>query len=160
MRTAVIFAIAASAAFALMAATSLSLGAAHDLIAPPTHAAPSVISGLTVDDLPPEGQCRIWYDTLSSENQPTAMPCDHAVWLAERWGGRVIENDAQGVRQIASYRGINDFTGVPADALPQAGYCRAWIDGVAPANQPAQGDCREARRLARERHGRVLFMPL
>ncbi|MES1156462.1 MAG: hypothetical protein ABUL73_01670 [Alphaproteobacteria bacterium] len=160
MRAAVIFALAASAAFAVMAVSSLSLGAAHSLNEPVRHTEPSAVKGLTVDDVPPIGQCRIWYDTLASEKEPARMPCEHALWVARRWGGRVIRNDDDGVREIASYPGVNDFTGVPAEALPHPGYCRAWLPDHAVADQPGESDCREARRTAREGHGRVLFMPL
>lgn len=106
------------------------------------------------------GQCRIEYDTLAPEHQPAAMECEHAQWLAQRWGGRVVEKTDQGMLERASYQGSNDFTGVPESALPRPGYCRVWIDGVSDPAQSADLDCRAARTEASVRGGRVLFMPL
>ncbi len=106
------------------------------------------------------GQCRIQYDALPEANQPAAMECEHAHWVAQRWGGRVLEQTGEGQVERATYNGRNDFTGVPVSALPRAGYCRAWINGVDDASQPAETDCRAARTEASERGGRVLHMPL
>jgi hypothetical protein len=106
------------------------------------------------------GQCRIQYENLASDRQPAAMECEHAQWVAQRWGGRVIEKTSAGYVERAAYEGRNDFTGVPSSALPRAGYCRAWIEGRAEADQPAQGDCRTAERTAAQEGGRVLFIPL
>ena len=111
-------------------------------------------------DTIPNGRCQIQYDTLPETHRPAHMECEHAHWLARNWGGRVMEKTEAGLIEAATYEGGNDFTGVPAEALPRAGYCRAWLDGVAPALQPAQTDCRTARRIAAEQGGRVLFMPL
>ncbi|HVY84345.1 MAG TPA: hypothetical protein VG943_04370 [Caulobacterales bacterium] len=160
MRGAVIFAFVALSAFAVMAATSLSLGASHDVAAAPTAPQPSNVRGLTTDDLPLSGQCRLWYDALPADRQPAAMNCEHALWLARTWGGRVIQGQDDGAREVASFQGRNDFTGVPEEALPRPGYCRAWIDGLSLDMQPAESDCREAKRIAHEQRGRVLFMPV
>ncbi len=106
------------------------------------------------------GQCRIQYDNLATDRQPAAMECEHAHWVARRWGGRVIEKTGDGYVERAAYEGRNDFTGVPTSALPRAGYCRAWVEGRAEADQPLQGDCRTAERTAASEGGRVLFIPL
>lgn len=106
------------------------------------------------------GQCRIHYEALPEDKQPAAMECEHAEWVAQRWGGQVLERSAEGVVERASFEGRNDFTGVPANALPRPGYCRAWIDGVDASVQPEESDCRLARTLANARGGRVIFMPI
>jgi hypothetical protein len=104
------------------------------------------------------GQCRIQYDALAADRQPAAMECEHAHWVAQRWGGRVMEKTGDGLVESAVYNGRNDFTGVPSTDLPRAGWCRAWIEGA--VEQPAQSDCRTAERTAAAQGGRVLFMPL
>lgn len=111
-------------------------------------------------DSTPNGRCRIVYEDLAQANQPPHMECEHADWLARNWGGRVVMKTSEGYAEQTSYNGPNDFAGVPSAALPRAGYCRAWLNDVAVDQQPAQGDCRTARRVAAERGGRVLFMPL
>lgn len=116
----------------------------------------SPISGVPADSLPTSGECRVWFDGIPADRQPVQSDCEHAHWVAERWGGRVI--DAHSVQ--ASYEGRNDFAGVPANALPRPGYCRAWVDGATLDAQPAESDCLEARRTAASEGGRVLFMPL
>lgn len=108
----------------------------------------------------PVGQCRIRYDGLAMDRQPAAMECEHANWIARSWGGRVMQQTGRGLVEIANYRGRNDFTGVPSSAVPRRGYCRAWIPGAPVSAQPAQNDCLVARRQARERGGRVIYMPL
>ena len=125
------------------------------------EAAPGPVA--VIETIPPrfdEGKCRIHYDALPEESQPSQMECEHAEWLAQRWGGKVLERDASGVVERASYEGRNDFTGVPASALPRAGYCRAWLNDVAVEVQPRESDCRTAQRLANARNGRVIYMPL
>ncbi|MGE0743096.1 MAG: hypothetical protein AB7O98_17295 [Hyphomonadaceae bacterium] len=104
------------------------------------------------------GQCRIRYAALPEAHQPAPMECEHAHWIAQRWGGRVMEKAADSYIERAAYEGRNDFTGVPSAALPRAGYCRAWAPDAAIPLQDV--DCRSARRLADQIGGRVLFMPL
>jgi hypothetical protein len=106
------------------------------------------------------GQCRIQYENLASDRQPAAMECEHAEWVAQRWGGRVIEKTGEGYVERAAFEGRNDFSAVPSSALPRPGYCRAWIEGRAEADQPLEGDCRTAERTAAQEDGRVLFIPL
>lgn len=106
------------------------------------------------------GQCRIHYWQLPEAKQPAAMECEHAHWVAQRWGGQVLERTGAGTIEAGSYEGRNDFTGVPSEALPRRGYCRAWIDGADVSEQPAESDCRVANIVANARGGRVLFMPL
>lgn len=127
----------------------------------PAEAAPQTTTAIerTVPHLD-FGQCRIQYDALSVENQPMQMECEHAEWIAQRWGGRVLEHGESGVVERATYDGRNDFTGVPARELPRAGYCRAWLNDVAVNAQPEESDCRAARRLANALGGRVIYMPL
>lgn len=125
----------------------------------PTHAV-STIDGVPSEALPPSGQCRIFFDHVRIDKQPAAMECEHARWLAHSWGGRVIAVTGLQVTLVATYSGRNDFTGVPAEALPPAGYCRAWLNGVANERQPRYSDCVVARRIVETQPGRVLFMPL
>jgi hypothetical protein len=47
---------------------------------------------------------------------------------------------------------------VPANQMPPAGKCRVWIEGVAPAQQPAPTDCQTALRL-KPPNGTVIFGP-
>jgi len=152
-----------ASAIALAALASAELNArfapearAAEPVAVTQSVAESPVRGVPADALPSRGECRIWYDELPADKQAAQMDCEHAHWVAERWGGRVIGAQAE----LASYDGRNDFTGVPVEALPRHGYCRAWIDGAAIDQQPVESDCVSARRTANERGGRVLFMPL
>lgn len=86
------------------------------------------------------------------------MECEHADWVARRWGGAVLEKTGSGMLERARYEGRNNFAGVPTSDLPRAGWCRAWRDDA--AQQHEQSDCRTAERLAAAEGGRVLFMPL
>ena len=43
------------------------------------------------------GQCRIEYDALAGDRQPAPMECEHAQWVAQRWGGRVMEKTSEGL---------------------------------------------------------------
>jgi hypothetical protein len=134
-------------------------GSAISSMQEPAASVTTLASGETVDGMR-RGQCRIEYANLSADSQPAPMECEHALWVAQRWGGRVVEKTGDGMLERASFEGRNDFTGVPSTALPRAGWCRAWIAGVAEANQSAQSDCRTAQRTATAQGGRVLFMPL
>jgi hypothetical protein len=140
-------------ALALLALGGSSIAAMRDAPAQ-TVSAPVALSAMEL------GQCRIQYDALPDHAQPSAMECEHANWVAQRWGGRVLEQTGEGEVEHASYDGRNDFTGVPVSELPHAGYCRAWIDGVDASAQPAETDCRSARTEATTRGGRVIHMPL
>jgi hypothetical protein len=143
-------------AFALaMLAGSAGADFPRPAAAPTAPAPAAMVQGAT-----PLGQCRIRYDALPADRQPAAMECEHAHWLARSWGGRVMEQTGEGLVERAAYEGRNDFTGVPAHALPRRGYCRAWIPELAPELQPAESDCFAARRKAAAHGGRVMFMPL
>lgn len=145
-----------------MAVLAGAAGAGTQQVAQPLNVAPapvfepSPISGVPADALPSSGQCKLWYDALPAERQPAQMDCEHAQWLARTWGGRVIDR----THELARYEGRNDFTGVPVTALPQRGFCRAWLNGVEENMQPRESDCRVARQIAERSGGRVIFIPL
>lgn len=159
----------ATSALALCAVAALCLGVGlADLFQAPAAQAQepmmqtaiepaiSPVEGVPAHALPHVGQCRIWYDALPADAQPASMECEHANWVAQKWGGRVVNHESQ----LAAYDGRNDFTGVPTSELPRGGYCRAWLDGATVDAQPAESDCRIARRIAHTQGGRVLYMPL
>ena len=56
----------------------------------------------------------------------------------------------------ASARAQGRGPDIPVGYRPPPGMCRIWIDGVAPAQQPAVTDCRTAVRN-RPANGRVVF---
>ena len=147
--------IATALAIAVLAGTAMMQWDQAAVAAPPQ---PAPIAA-HVDETP-LGQCRIRYQGLAMDRQPAAMECEHANWIAHRWGGSVMQQTGQGMIQVASYTGTNDFTGVPSTSLPRPGYCRAWVNGAAASAQPVESDCRTARRDAEARGGRVLYMPL
>lgn len=121
-------------------------------------ASPTTVAAVAPVDPMRLGQCRIEYDDLSADRQPMPMECEHAQWVAQRWGGRVVEKTGTGVMERAVYQGRNNFAGVPSSAVPRPGYCSVWVEGA--DQQPAQSDCRTAERIAAAEGGRVLFMPL
>lgn len=147
-------------AFALVMLGGSAVATMQDKQKPQEHARLAAAEASQTADGARLGQCRIQYANLASDRQPAAMECEHAEWVAQRWGGRVIEKTGEGYVERAAYEGRNDFTGVPSNALPRAGYCRAWIEGRAEADQPPEGDCRTAERTAAQQGGRVLFIPL
>jgi hypothetical protein len=120
----------------------------------------STIEGVPTEALPRSGECRIFFDNVAIHKQPASMECEHAHWLARSWGGRVVATEGLSATVVAEYEGRNDFTGVPSEAIPPRGYCRAWLPNVAAEFQPEASDCIVARRLAADGAGRVLFMPI
>lgn len=150
-----------ASALATAIALSLLAGVAAPSVTPSAAAVQVLpVETVAVGETMANGQCRIAYDALPAFAQPAAMECEHAHWVAQRWGGRVEENRNGEIVEAASYEGRNDFTGVPAEALPRPGYCRAWVESLTVEAQPAESDCRVARQVADAHGGRVLFMPL
>ncbi len=147
--------------FATAIALAMLAGSAIAMRGEQAEAAPEAAIAATVEPATLQrGQCRIHYEALPTDKQPAAMECEHAHWIARRWGGAVLEGTGAGEVERATYDGRNDFSGVPSEALPRAGYCRAWVEGVDVSEQPAESDCRVARQTASARGGRVIFMPL
>lgn len=159
MRRLVLSALVAAVAVAALVSATSAPDAQASLTPPPERI--STIEGVPAESLPIAGQCRLWFDHVDADKQPSSTECEHAMWLGQKWGGRVIEASGDGTtRVVAHFQGRNDFAGVPASALPSRGYCRAWIDGVAVDHQPREGDCLNARRIAAAHNGRVLYMPV
>ena len=148
---------------ALAASANMSGGAMTEAATPPmtplAHAV-SHIEGVPSEALPESGRCRIWFNDIPTAKQPAAMECEHATWIAHSWGGRVIAVNGLDAEVVAQFDGRDDFSGVPAQALPPRGYCRAWIADRPLEAQPQASDCVVARRIAAANDGRVLFMPL
>lgn len=150
--------IAASGIATAFALVMLGGSAVSAMRAQPAPQAPASAQRVEPTDNLRLGRCRIEYDALAADRQPAPMECEHAHWVAQRWGGRVMEKTGDGLVERASYEGRNDFSGVPSSEVPRPGWCRAWIEGA--DEQPAQSDCRTAERTAAAHGGRVLFMPL
>ena len=158
MRRLALTALVAVAALAALAGATSAPDAQASLGEQPQRI--STIEGVPAEALPRSGECRIWYDHVPADKQPSYMECEHALWLAEKWGGRVLATTDNVTSVVAEFEGRNDFEGVPSYALPNRGFCRAWIEGLAPDLQPRQGDCLNARRIATAHNGRVLYMPV
>ncbi len=65
---------------------------------------------------------------------------------------------AQGQSRAPERAPARPATEVPREMLPPAGKCRIWMDGIAPAQQPAPTDCQTALRQ-RPANGTVVFGP-
>ena len=129
----------------------------------PTGTRPTGSFRVPPDRVPPRGQCRIWYDDLPADRQPSAMTCARAHRVARNHGGRVIwarsdRGSEDGEVASVDY-GHVDLRGIPPDQLPPPGYCRVWLDGVAPERQPPPARCPEAEREADRTGGRLIYMP-
>lgn len=113
--------------------------------------------------VPPLGQCRIWYAELAPQWQPPVMACARAHALAAKHGGRVVKAISRKSFEDGSTLSIDygpsNFEGVGPEQLPPPGYCRPWLDRVFPAQQPPVTTCAKAEQVLRERAGRLLYMP-
>ena len=114
-------------------------------------------------DVPPLGQCRIWYTDLPTEWQPPAMPCARAHALAGKHGGRVIKaispSSFKDGRTLAVDYGPSGFAGLAPEQLPPPGYCRPWYHRTPADKQPAPMTCARAEKLVEQNGGRVIYMP-
>lgn len=113
--------------------------------------------------VPPLGQCRIWYVDLPPQWQPPAMACARAHALAAKHGGRVVKavsrQSFENGRTLSIDYGPSSFQGVTPEQLPPPGYCRPWLDRVFPDKQPPVMTCAKAEELLRQRAGRLIYMP-
>ncbi|MFN3415560.1 MAG: hypothetical protein ACK4ZD_04515 [Caldimonas sp.] len=114
-------------------------------------------------NVPPVGQCAIWYPGLPPAHQPPPMSCNKAHADAETWGGVVIWAETAAARrsgEVAYVRyGNHRLHGVPPGMLPPPGRCRLWLPGRPDGQQPAPGDCRRIEAEQRTSGGRVIYMP-
>jgi hypothetical protein len=113
--------------------------------------------------VPPLGQCRIWYVELAPQWQPPAMACARAHALAAKHGGRVVKavsrQSFENGRTLSIDYGPGKFEGLTPEQLPPPGYCRPWLDRVFPDKQPPVMTCAKAEQLLRQRAGRLVYMP-
>jgi len=114
-------------------------------------------------EVPPLGQCRIWFVELPPQWQPPAMACARAHELAGKHGGRVVKaisrQSFENGRTLSIDYGPGRFEGVAPEQLPPPGYCRPWLDRVFPDKQPPVMTCTKAEQLLRQRAGRLIYMP-
>jgi hypothetical protein len=92
-------------------------------------------------NVPPVGQCAIWYPGLPASHQPPAMSCNKAHADAETWGGVVIWAESAAARrsgEVAYVRyGNHGLNGIPPGQLPPPGRCRLWQPQAAAARWAA-----------------------
>jgi hypothetical protein len=114
-------------------------------------------------NVPPVGQCAIWYPGLPASHQPPAMSCNKAHADAETWGGVVIWAESAAARrsgEVAYVRyGNHGLNGIPPGQLPPPGRCRLWLPDRPDGQQPPPADCRRIEAQQRTSGGRVLYMP-